>query len=158
MINLRFFLSHWCIVYSMSCCSFIKALLNLISLSFPWSLSVPSVLCVYLAQTPIVANILNSNYCSSLLACPSFSLNLDTFQEMNHVLFILYPCAVCLVTQLCLTLCDAMDCSPPGSSVHGDSPGKNTGVDCHAFLQGIFPTQGSNPGLLCRWVLYKLSH
>ena len=39
-----------------------------------------------------------------------------------------------------------MDCSPPGSSVHGDSPGKNTGVGCHAFLQGIFSIQGSNPG------------
>ena len=38
-----------------------------------------------------------------------------------------------------------MDCSPPGSSVYGDSPGKNTGVGCHALLQGIFPTQGSNP-------------
>ena len=35
---------------------------------------------------------------------------------------------VCLVTQLRLTLCDPMDCSPPGSSVRGDSPGKNTGV------------------------------
>ena len=35
-----------------------------------------------------------------------------------------------------------MDCSPPGSSVHGDSPGKKTGVRCHALLQGIFPTQG----------------
>ena len=39
--------------------------------------------------------------------------------------------------------------SLPGSSVHGDSPGKNTGVSCHALLQGIFPTQGSNPHLLC---------
>ena len=48
---------------------------------------------------------------------------------------------------------------PPGSSVHGDSPGKNTGVGCHALLQGLFPTQGSNPGLLhCRWILYQLSH
>ena len=37
-----------------------------------------------------------------------------------------------------------MDCSPPGSSVPGDSPGKNTGASCHALLQGIFPTQGSN--------------
>ena len=37
-----------------------------------------------------------------------------------------------------------MDCSPPDSSVHGDSPGKNTGVGCHFLLQGIFPTQGSN--------------
>ena len=41
-------------------------------------------------------------------------------------------------------LCNAMDCSPPGSSVHGDSPGKDTGVDCHALLQGNFPAQGSN--------------
>ena len=40
-----------------------------------------------------------------------------------------------------------MDCSPPGSSVHGDSPGKNTGVGCHALLQVIFPTQRSNPDL-----------
>ena len=52
-----------------------------------------------------------------------------------------------------------MNCSPPGSSVLGDSPGKNTGVGCHALLQGIFPTQGLNPGLLhCRWILYHLSH
>ena len=36
----------------------------------------------------------------------------------------------------------------PGFSVHGDFPGKNTGVGCHALLQGIFPTQGSNPCLL----------
>ena len=42
-----------------------------------------------------------------------------------------------------------MDCSPPGSSVHGDSPGENTGVCCHALLQGIFLTQGSNLYLLC---------
>ena len=40
-----------------------------------------------------------------------------------------------------------------------DSPGKNTGVGCHALLQGIFPTQGSNPGLPhCRQILYQLSY
>ena len=44
------------------------------------------------------------------------------------------------VAQSCPTLCDPMDCSPPGSSVHGDSPGKNTEVGFHALLQGIFPT------------------
>ena len=65
----------------------------------------------------------------------------------------------CLAAQSCLTLCDPMDCSPSGSSVHGDCPGKNTGVDYHSLLQGIFPTQGSNPGLLhCRGILYHLSH
>ena len=69
-------------------------------------------------------------------------------------------CAVlCLVTQLCLTVCNPMDCSLPGSSVHGNSPGKNTGMGCYALLQEIFPTQWSNPGLLhCRWILYHLSH
>ena len=49
--------------------------------------------------------------------------------------------------QSCLILCNPMDRSPPGSSVRGDSPGKNIGEGCHALLQGIFPTQGSNPGL-----------
>ena len=40
-----------------------------------------------------------------------------------------------------------------------DSPGRNTRVGCYALLQGIFPTWGSNPGLLhCRWILYRLSH
>ena len=46
------------------------------------------------------------------------------------------------------TLCDAMGCSPPGSSVW-DSSDKNTGVGCHALLQGILPTQGLNLHLLC---------
>ena len=50
-----------------------------------------------------------------------------------------------LVAQLCLTLNDPMDCSPPGSSVHGNSPGKNTAVGCHALLQGIFPTPEIGP-------------
>ena len=63
----------------------------------------------------------------------------------------------CTLTQLCLTLCDPMDCSLTGSSDHGDSSGKNTGVGYHA-LQGIFPTQRSNPGPPhCRWILYHLS-
>ena len=66
---------------------------------------------------------------------------------------------LCLDAQSCPTLCDPMDCSPPGSSVHGESPGKNTGVGCHTLLQGILPAQGSNPGLLhCRQILYTLSH
>ena len=50
-----------------------------------------------------------------------------------------------------------MDCNPPGSSVHGDSPGKNIGVGCHALLQGIFLTQGLYLGLLhCRQIIYRL--
>ena len=85
------------------------------------------------------------------------------------------------VTQACRTLSDPMDCSLSGSSVHGifqarvlewvaiaflhglyspwNSPGQNTGVCSLSLLQGIFPTQGSNPGLPhCRQILYQLSH
>ena len=51
--------------------------------------------------------------------------------------------------QLCQTVCDPMDCSLPDSSVHGDSPGKNTGVGCHALLQGIFSMQEMNLCLVC---------
>ena len=66
-------------------------------------------------------------------------------------------CAV-LSHSVVLTLCNPMDSSPPGTSVHGGSPGKNTGVGCHALLQGIFPTQEWNPGLPhCRQILYHLS-
>ena len=46
--------------------------------------------------------------------------------------------------QLCRILCIPMYNSPPGSSVHGDSPVKNTGVGCNALLQGIFPNQELN--------------
>ena len=57
-------------------------------------------------------------------------------------------CVCVLSLQSCPTLCDPMDYSPPGLSVQWDSPSKNTGVGCHALLQGIFPTQGSNPHIL----------
>ena len=46
---------------------------------------------------------------------------------------------MCVVTQSSLSLCDPMDFSPLGSSVHGDSPGKYNGVGCHALLQWHFP-------------------
>ena len=52
-----------------------------------------------------------------------------------------------------------MDYSLPETSVHEDSPGKNTEVGISSLLQGIFPTQGSNPGFLhCRGILHQLSH
>ena len=58
------------------------------------------------------------------------------------------PCLCAQSLQLWLILCDPMDCSLSGVSVHGDSPGKNTGVGCHFLLQGIFPIRGSNSHLL----------
>ena len=64
-----------------------------------------------------------------------------------------------LVTQSCPALCDSMDCSSLDSFVHGDSPGKNTGVGCHALFQGIFPIRGSNLRLgNRRQSLYRLNH
>ena len=61
--------------------------------------------------------------------------------------------------QSCLTLWDPMDCSPPGSSVYGDSPGSNTEVGCHFLLQGLFQTQGLNSHLLSllHWQVGSLS-
>ena len=85
-------------------------------------------------------------------------------------------CAVCLweeavFPQVSLQCCAVLSHSVMTNSLqaHGlqpsrllcpwDFPDKNTGVGCHALLQGIFPTQGSNPGLLhCRQILYCLSH
>ena len=59
------------------------------------------------------------------------------------------------LAQSCLTLCDPMDCIYNA----WNSPGQNTGVSSLSLLQGIFPTQGLNPGLLHRrWILYQLSH
>ena len=66
----------------------------------------------------------------------------------------MYVCA-----QSCLTLCDSMDCSPPGFSVYGISQAKNIGVAFHFLLQGIFPTQGSDPSLLhCKGILELLCY
>ena len=63
-------------------------------------------------------------------------------------MFCFILCCGVLFIQSCPTLCDPMDYSSPGSSVHGHSLGQNTGVGCHARLQGLFPTQGSIPGLM----------
>ena len=61
-----------------------------------------------------------------------------------------FAAAVAKSLQLCPTLCDPIDCSLPGSSVHGISQARilDTGEDCHFFFQGVFLTQGSNLSLL----------
>ena len=69
--------------------------------------------------------------------------------------WLVHMCAQPLL--LCPTLCDPMD--PTRLLCPRGSPGKNTEVGGHSLLQGIFPTQGLNPGLLhCRRILYCLSH
>ena len=59
----------------------------------------------------------------------------------------IYRCCCAVLSLSVISLCNPVDDSLPASSDHGDSPGKNTIVGRHAFLQGMFPTQGSNPGL-----------
>ena len=72
------------------------------------------------------------------------------------------PHTVCLVARSCPTLCNPMDCSPPGSSVHGISQARILEWVAISFSRGIFPTQGLNPCLLClphyKQILYLLSH
>ena len=66
---------------------------------------------------------------------------------------------VCACTQLYPTLCNPMDYRPTRLLRPWDSPGQNTGVGSCSLLQGIFPTQESNQGLLhCRRILYQLSY
>ena len=54
---------------------------------------------------------------------------MNTYPPMAWIVQLTFP----LVAQSCPTLCDLMDCSPSGFSVHGDSLGKNTGVGCHDY-------------------------
>ena len=63
------------------------------------------------------------------------------------------------ISQSRLTLCNPVNCKPTILLCPWDFPGKKTGVGCHSFLQGIFPTQGLNLGLLhCSQLLYRLRH
>ena len=79
---------------------------------------------------------------SSVGRCKSRYMSLQVLQSLSRVWLLRPP-----------------DCSLPGSSVHGDSLGKKTGVGRHFLLQGIFPTQDSNLGPLhCRQILYQLSY
>ena len=78
---------------------------------------------------------------------------------IHHYRMIEYLCLGAQSLQSCPTLCNPMDYSPPGSSVHGVLQARILEWGCLALPQGIFSIQGSNLGLLpCRWILYPLSH
>ena len=80
-------------------------------------------------------------------ACQERNILMDHLENLY-----VFPCRV--------TMKVTSDSSRPhGLQNRWNSPGQNTGVGSLSFLQGIFPTQGSNPGLLhCRWTLYQLSY
>ena len=85
---------------------------------------------------------------SNCNCCSSFQI----FTLMNYAFWLIISWILVPITYVLSQfspVCNPMDCDLPGSSVHGDSPGKNTGVGFHALLWGIFPTQGLNPHLLC---------
>ena len=65
------------------------------------------------------------------------------------------PCCYYSVTKLCLTLCNPVDYSPSGSSVHGISQARIKKLVAICFSRAIFPTRGSNPCVSCigRWIL-----
>ena len=69
-----------------------------------------------------------------------YILSFDFDDGCTLCILISYVVAAAKSLQSCLTFCDHMDCSLPGFFGHEDSPGKNTGVSCHALIQGIFPT------------------
>jgi len=97
------------------------------------------------------------NWFSVLIYLPVLRTFFTTFSHLKN--WDVCPCLTkwlkvkVKVTQSCPILCD-----PHGLYSPWNSPG-NTGVGSLSSLQGIFPTQGSNPGLLhCRWILYQLSY
>ena len=111
--------------------------------------------CHFLLQGILLTQGLNPG----LLHCTQILYHLS-YREVPHLFYkwkyISFDCAESFSG---FQLCAPVDCNLSGSSVHGDSLGKNTGVDCHALLQRIFPIQGLSPGLLhCRWILFCLSH
>ena len=98
----------------------------------------------YLLQFPITHKI---KYRSHFYVCKNMQ-DYTSVQFSSIAQSYIHMC-LCLVAQTCLTFCGPMDCSPPGSSVHKDSLGKNTGVGGCALLQGIFqPTDWTQVSLI----------
>ena len=102
--------------------------------------------------------------CSGLFVDCLFHKNVNTersgtsYLSYYHVFsartWLTHSCSgLCLIAQSCPNLCDSMDCSPPGSSVHGDSPGKSAGVGCISSSRGSFEPKSPS-----RRILYHLDH
>ena len=86
-------------------------------------------------------------------------MNNEVLRYIKYIHAATLNAVLCLVAQSWPTLCNPMDCSPPEASVHGASPGKNTGVGCHALFQGIFPNPGIKPrSPTFHQILYHLSN
>ena len=101
--------------------------------------------------------VFRSKICSINGLAPHFIKTLFISHLLGRHLFIKKVIVKVLVIQLCPTLWDPMDCSSP-DYVHGILQARILEWS-QSLLQGIFRTQGLNPGFLyCRWILYSLSH
>ena len=105
----------------------------------------------------LTSSALPKAFLSLIILIQDASLRCNLSPKIDSIAFSIVPnsvrlgiciCCCCLVVKLYLTLYVPMDCSRPGSSVHGESSGKNAGVSCHAFHQWIFPAQRLNPCLI----------
>ena len=106
----------------------------------------------FLASSLALKQILSKAFPDFLFPCPSFPTPIDLVPRA-----FIFP-RVGVHAQSCPTLCDPMDCSPLGSSVHRILQARVLEWGCHALLQGIFQTQGSNLSLLCllHWQVVSL--
>ena len=127
---------------------------------------------VYLLFSALLANVLSVN---KLMRQHKFSFNASPWIPLFHLIWlfphlqhhcppsIFYPHCH-LSVWFCFVYVEIVKVVSNSLQPHGlyspwNSPGQNTGVDSPSLLQGNFPTQGSDPGLLnCRWILYNLSH
>ena len=94
-----------------------------------------------------------------VIVCVCIKPTVISFFSIKQLHPVLLLCMCVLSCSSHVLLCESIDCSLPGSSVHRDSLGKILEWRGDSLLQGIFPTRESNPGLLhCRQILYHLSH
>ena len=143
---------NWLLLLLLLNCKNSLYILYTIPLSAIWFVNIPFLsLCNFLDN--VVANQLKFSI-TDLQYCVRFTCAAEWFRYVC-----IYVSCAALSPSVMSAVCDLVDCSPLGSSVHGDSPGKNTEVGTLSLLQGIFPSQELNQGLLhCRWILYQLSY
>ena len=134
-----------------------------------WLCNIP--LCECATRQPSILTLVGIHVVSSLGQLGVKLLQRILYVTLGHLLISLLcvckggirisTCTCAKSRQLCPTLSNPKVCSP-WILCPWDSPGKNTGVGCHALLQGIFPPQGFNLCLLrllhCRQILYHLTH
>ena len=94
-------------------------------------------------------------YLSEWTILGTCQVHVHIFENIKISIYVFMHTVLCLVVQSCPTLCNPMDCSPPGFSVYGILQARiHTHRAYYDLLQEIFPKQGSNPGLShCRQFL-----